>query len=208
MAGSASGKAYSLPKPRRCCGDTSPKGTSLRNEERSRLGINVCVRVWPSLVKNQLMNSLAALGWGALANAEMQQPEPVARSTPAFLTRKRALIGKPLRARATYSSVPVATNCSGKRPLTSQVSRMRRSSLKVTPVLSHVASYPFGAAVRLEIAIDHLANAGRVAHALAGDFAFPLRIEDVGLFDERGDFRFFDFSVLYQISYWSSKPAW
>ena len=40
------------------------------------MGISVCVRVWPSLVKNQLINSLAALAWGALANAEMQQPEP------------------------------------------------------------------------------------------------------------------------------------
>ena len=35
MAGSASGKAYSLPKPRRCCGKTSPNGTSLSETDRA-----------------------------------------------------------------------------------------------------------------------------------------------------------------------------
>src|SRR6185503_6619111 len=83
--GSASGKAYSLPKPRRCWGRTSPKGTSLRSEARSRLGIKVWVKVWPSLVKNQLVKSFAALACGALAKTEMQQPDPEARNTPTFL---------------------------------------------------------------------------------------------------------------------------
>ena len=93
----------------------------------------MCVNVWPSFDRNQFTNSFAALGCGALANAEMQQPEPPARIKPTCLGRNICLIGIPFFAKAMSSSLPVATAWSGNLPPVSQVSRILRSSENVTP---------------------------------------------------------------------------
>src|SRR5690242_13546564 len=47
--------------------------------------------------------------------------------------------------------------------------------------IEKIRSYPILPAVRLEIAVDHLPEPGRVAHALAQEFSLPARIEKVRL---------------------------
>ncbi len=81
------------------------------------------------------MNSFAAFGCAALAKAEMQQPEPAARIMPTCLGKKSCRMGRPFFASARSSSSAVETNCTEKRPPTSQVSKILRSSEKVTPAL-------------------------------------------------------------------------
>src|ERR1044072_4091149 len=57
----------------------------------------------------------------------------------------------------------------------------------------HIAAHPLGTAVGFEVTVDDLPNAGWIAHALTGELAFPLRIENIALILQRGDFGFLDF---------------
>src|SRR5689334_1401951 len=73
--------------------------------------------------------------------------------------------------------------------------RLQNSAVvaKRYPGTGHVAAHPLGTAVGLEVAVDDLPNAGRIAHALTGNFPFPLGIEKIALTLQCGDFGFLDF---------------